>query len=179
MNALRKEPLPAEFLLMMAGELGSDVPFFLCGSPFALAWGRGHRLLALPPLPARDILIAHPGVSMSTPEAFRQHDEARGEGYSVAAESLTLDALTSWDALTQRPENDFEQVVETALPRVAEVRDVMRHERAQMAMLSGSGSCVVGIFDREYQMQEAEYRLSKMAVKTWRVRTLDRMPYVG
>ena len=177
LNALRDEPLPTQFLLTMAGDLGSDVPFFLCGSPLALAWGRGHRLLALPPLPSREVLIAHPGVAMPTAEAFRQHDEGRGEGYSVSPESLTLDAVTRWDAITARPENDFEPVVEAAHPVVAEVREVMRN--ADMAMLSGSGSCVFGIFGREYEIYDAERRLSEMGVKTWRVRTLEREPRVG
>ncbi|MBA2244718.1 MAG: 4-(cytidine 5'-diphospho)-2-C-methyl-D-erythritol kinase, partial [Gemmatimonadetes bacterium] len=63
LNTLHGGPMPSDMLLQMGSELGSDVPFFLCGSPLALAWGRGERLLALPPLPPRPVLIAHPGVA--------------------------------------------------------------------------------------------------------------------
>ncbi|HEX2091942.1 MAG TPA: hypothetical protein VHG28_06045, partial [Longimicrobiaceae bacterium] len=71
LNLLHGEPFARAGLLQMAIGLGSDVPFFLCGSTLALGWGRGERLLALPPLPTRPVLIAHPGVAMPTGEAFR------------------------------------------------------------------------------------------------------------
>ncbi|HEV7589378.1 MAG TPA: hypothetical protein VGO40_14775, partial [Longimicrobium sp.] len=58
LNALHGEPLPPAALLRMAIELGADVPFFVCGSPFALAWGRGERVMPLPPLPPLPVLVA-------------------------------------------------------------------------------------------------------------------------
>ncbi|RPH32364.1 MAG: 4-(cytidine 5'-diphospho)-2-C-methyl-D-erythritol kinase, partial [Chloroflexi bacterium] len=51
-NHLANGAIPRHELLQFAARLGSDVPFFLSGAPLALGWGRGERLLQLPPLPA-------------------------------------------------------------------------------------------------------------------------------
>ena len=52
--------LGEETLLQLAASLGADVPFFLCGSGLALAWGRGDRILSLPALPSASVLLAIP-----------------------------------------------------------------------------------------------------------------------
>ncbi|MBK5188986.1 MAG: hypothetical protein JJD97_12145, partial [Gemmatimonadaceae bacterium] len=38
--------------------------------PYALAWGRGERMLALPALPERTVLLVLPGFSISTADAY-------------------------------------------------------------------------------------------------------------
>ncbi|MDH3571897.1 MAG: 4-(cytidine 5'-diphospho)-2-C-methyl-D-erythritol kinase, partial [Gemmatimonadota bacterium] len=48
-NALLQHALPRPELLQFAAKLGSDVPFLASGAPLALAWGRGERLMRLPP----------------------------------------------------------------------------------------------------------------------------------
>ena len=51
-NQLANGAVPRAELLQFAARLGSDVPFFAIGAPFALGWGHGERLLRLPALPA-------------------------------------------------------------------------------------------------------------------------------
>ena len=72
--------LGPEDVLCIAGGLGSDVPFFLCGSPLALAWGRGDRLLPLSPPPQAPVLLALPPVAVATAEAYRLLAVAREGG---------------------------------------------------------------------------------------------------
>lgn len=57
-------------LLSLAASLGSDVPFLTTAAPLALAWSRGERMLALPPVDARDVLLVLPGFSVSTAAAY-------------------------------------------------------------------------------------------------------------
>src|SRR5687768_3389317 len=116
LNALHGEPLDRAALLRMAIELGSDVPFFLCGSALALAWSRGERLLALPPLPPHPVIVAHPGVAMPTAEAFRRIAERRGGGHAPDARSLGIDQLRDWESVAALAENDFEAVVAEEIP---------------------------------------------------------------
>src|SRR5207302_9380449 len=55
-------------LLEIAGELGSDVPFFLYGG-IARATGRGNEIDPLDDTPGRHLLIIKPNASVSTASA--------------------------------------------------------------------------------------------------------------
>lgn len=88
MNEAAGAPLERDRLLALGGELGADVPFFLSGAVRALAWGRGDRLLPLPPLPPRDIVLAVPSEPVATAWAYgvlAEHREKEGAGAAPAA----------------------------------------------------------------------------------------------
>jgi 4-diphosphocytidyl-2-C-methyl-D-erythritol kinase len=172
LNALEGHPLSRARLLQIAIGLGSDVPFFLCGSPYALGWSRGERLLALPPLPPRPVLIAHPGVAMPTGEAFRRVAEARGGAYIPHAESLSLDSLSSWDAVAALAANDFQPAAFSAIPSLAHAEAAMRDAGATIALLSGSGASLFAVFPDEGPRDAAEQTVSALGLATWKADTL-------
>jgi 4-diphosphocytidyl-2-C-methyl-D-erythritol kinase len=176
LNALHGEPLDRAALLQLAIELGSDVPFFLCGSALALGWSRGERLLPLPPLPARPVLIAHPGVAMPTPDAFRVIAERRGGGYTPRARALSLDRLDSWDAVAETAENDFQPVVEERIPFVGLAAAAMRTSGARIALMAGSGSSVFGVFDSADERDDAAERIRGLRMKVWAASTAQAEP---
>ena len=62
--------LDFEQLAALAGQLGSDVNFFLVGGA-AAGIGRGTELYPLPDSPARAGILLAPGVHVSTAEAYR------------------------------------------------------------------------------------------------------------
>lgn len=64
-NQVREAELHA-----IAATLGSDVPYLTTAAPLALAWGRGERMLALPPLAERDVVLVFPHFSVSTAAAY-------------------------------------------------------------------------------------------------------------
>jgi 4-diphosphocytidyl-2-C-methyl-D-erythritol kinase len=55
----------------LAGQLGSDVPFFL-GTSLALCSGRGERLTALPAIPSMEVVLIRPPVSLGTADVYRR-----------------------------------------------------------------------------------------------------------
>jgi 4-diphosphocytidyl-2-C-methyl-D-erythritol kinase len=65
LNELWKLDLPWEKLGELAARLGSDVPFFCCGSATALARGRGDRVAALPALRRTWIVLAVPAIQVA------------------------------------------------------------------------------------------------------------------
>lgn len=176
LNTLEGEPLARIDLLRLAIELGADVPFFLCGSPLALAWGRGERLMALPPLPRRPVLIAHPGVAMPTAEAFREVAALRGETYVPTPAQINADALADWDRIAARAVNDFEPVVARRIPVLDDGLAVLRSAGARLALLAGSGSSIFGVFDDDASRDDAEPALASLGLRTWRAETLGEMP---
>jgi 4-diphosphocytidyl-2-C-methyl-D-erythritol kinase len=176
LNALHGEPFDRAALLGMAIELGSDVPFFLCGSPLALAWSRGERLVALPPLPARPVVIAHPGVAMATPDAFRRVAELRLDGYQPRARSIPIERFTDWAGVATLAENDFQPVAAERIPLIAEAVDALRDSGASIALMAGSGSSVFGVFDGEAQRDGAMERLRGLGMSAWAAETLESEP---
>jgi len=172
LNTLHGDPLPRASLLQIAIELGADVPFFLCGSPLALAWGRGERLLPLPPLPPRPVLVAHPGEAMPTAEAFREVAALRGGAYAPEASLIDPGALRSWDEVATLARNDFEPVVLRRIPLLSRGLSVMREAGARIALLAGSGSSIFAIFDSAGARDDADARVGSLGFRAWRTETV-------
>jgi 4-diphosphocytidyl-2-C-methyl-D-erythritol kinase len=171
LNALAPEPLPAGELLALAAPLGADVPFLTAEAPLALAWGRGDRMLALRPLPARRVHLALFAEGVATGEAYGALAAWRqAQGGRPRPVLWTPGRLTRWDDVALVAANDFEQVVLPAREDVDGVRrlfaDVAREverlndpdaahapgeapdetppegDRTPIALMSGSGATV-------------------------------------
>lgn len=145
LNTLHDRPLDSRRLLEVGAGLGSDVPFFVGRCALALAWGRGGRLLALPPLPPRPVLLLVPPTGVSTPAAYARLAATRDHS-RPAPPALIPGPPTSWDEVADMATNDFERVVFDALPLLRELRDLLADTAARPAMLTGTGSVVFGVF---------------------------------
>ena len=176
LNALHGDPLPRGALLQMAIELGADVPFFLCGSPLALAWGRGERLMPLPPLPPRPVVVAHPGHAMPTADAFAEIARRRGGAYRPTSAVIDPTALANWASVALLAVNDFEPVVAERIPLVGSGLDALRDAGASIALLAGSGSSVFGIFQSVGEADSALALVQAWGLRVWQAETLDEMP---
>lgn len=147
LNHLYGRPLSSADLLTVGAELGSDVPFFLTGAALALGWGRGERLLALPPLPARPLLVVPPAAAVRTAEAYGWIDRDRtAEDTGEYAAVVPAASLGSWDEVRRQSHNDFEAVVAGRLPQIGHWLDRLRETDAFLVRLAGSGGAVVALF---------------------------------
>lgn len=142
-NDLCRLGLSTAELETLAGELGSDCPFFIQSRP-VLVTGRGEVLtpLTMPSsLLGKWLLVVKPSIGMSTAEAYRQvtrHPEAEGK---LAA--LLEQPIAQWRELII---NDFESVVFAHYPELAALQDTLYHHGALYAAMSGSGTALYGIF---------------------------------
>lgn len=146
LDALAPEPLSSDFYEWTALGLGSDVPFLASRMVGALGLGRGEQLSELPaPLPPDPVVLVMPPFGVSTADAYRWLDESGTRAsHSIQPPSFVFagDMWTRFDHLG----NDFEPVVETRHPFIAEARARLRDAGASLARMSGSGSTVFGIF---------------------------------
>lgn len=145
-NRLAGDAVPRHELLQFAARLGSDVPFFFSGAPLALAWGRGERLLRLPPLPAAPALLLSPPVPVSTAEAYGWVDGARQEGGRRGAVALDLDALAGWGDIGRMAGNDFESPVFARHPPVRAAFEALVGTRPLVCRMSGSGATLFAVY---------------------------------
>ncbi len=144
LDKLAPKPLGPR-LLELAAALGSDVPFLTTECPVALAWGRGERLLALPPLPSRPVALVFPPFSVATADAYGWIAETRGP-LAPRGSLLTIADVSSWDRIARVAGNEFEPVVASRHPEIASYIDALRAAGAEIAMMSGSGSTFFGVF---------------------------------
>jgi len=139
--------------LSVASALGSDVPFFLCGTG-ALVEGVGERVTALGALPPWWCVIVRPRAAIATADAYRRLDLARANGgvqesrpRAASASLAAVDALQRADfaALCAALINDFHDVILCASPAVARAAASLRAAGAANVLLSGSGSCLFAL----------------------------------
>ena len=144
--------LPLDRLRQLAEQLGSDVPFFLLGGA-AVGIGRGTELFPLPDSgPMRGVLVS-PGIHISTPEAYRLLN-SRLTSESQQNKMVTFQSRV-WDGgVSGAAGNDFETVVAEQHGIIGATKKRLLRAGASMALMSGSGSSVFGIFPSSSRASE-------------------------
>ena len=161
LNALAGQPLGAEEMAQLAGQLGSDCPLFLHEGPVIMR-GRGERIDPLGTLPAgerlrgRRVLIFKPDFGISTAWAFGRKEEAgrrtrlreatpRQEEETFMAEEEAEGLLAGWLADETAPAeklifNNFETVVFEKFVALPVLLDRLRGDFGLVPRMTGSGS---------------------------------------
>jgi 4-diphosphocytidyl-2-C-methyl-D-erythritol kinase len=165
LNRSHGRPLGPGRLRELARGLGADVPFFLEPRP-AWAEGIGERLAPLAGLPALELLVLAPPLSIATAEAYAlAHAEADG-GPAPAAEP----DLRSVEGVVAGLFNAFEAVLLPRHPVLGEAKAALREAGALGALLSGSGSALFGVFATAAARDAAAQRLAgRAAAQGWRL----------
>jgi 4-diphosphocytidyl-2-C-methyl-D-erythritol kinase len=147
LDAMAPQAAGPETVARIAARLGADVPFLASDSVCALAWGRGERMLDLRPPPRRQVELLVPPFGISTRWAYEQLAATWGDITPRPAMHRVAE-LSSWEHLASLAVNDLEPVVSARYPEIASCVIALRARGARVAMMSGSGSTVFGIFDR-------------------------------
>ncbi|HTA43273.1 MAG TPA: 4-(cytidine 5'-diphospho)-2-C-methyl-D-erythritol kinase [Bryobacteraceae bacterium] len=142
--------LSFEQLTAIAGELGSDVPFFLHGGA-ALGLGRGEELYPLPDRRGVQGLLVVPKVHSSTAEAYRDLSATLTsialQNKLVTFQQEVWQGAANGDAAgVEENENDFEAVVFARHPELQRIKQRLIRFGAKPAAMTGSGSGIFGVF---------------------------------
>lgn len=145
MNRMFRLGLSEEELMKRGVKLGADVPYCIMRGT-VLAEGIGEILTPLPPMPKCYILIAKPGISVSTKMVYEKLDSRMIEEHPDI--DGILEGLQSQNLrqIAASMGNVLEKVTEEEYPVIAEIKACMRKGGALGAMMSGSGPTVFGIF---------------------------------
>jgi 4-diphosphocytidyl-2-C-methyl-D-erythritol kinase len=127
-------------LLRYASQLGSDCPFFIENIPCHVS-GRG-EILENTGLNLSDywIKIVHPGLHISTKEAFSK--------IVPKIDAKSLKSITNNEGLDFKKHfiNDFEESLSESYPQLQKIKQELLNEGAFYASMSGSGSAIYGLF---------------------------------
>jgi 4-diphosphocytidyl-2-C-methyl-D-erythritol kinase len=143
LNAIFELNLSSQKLMTYASLLGSDCSFFIGGKPM-LGSGRGEILKPLSlSLKGKFLILMNPGLHVSTADAYSRVVPGPAP---LAIESILSMPLETWRKVLQ---NEFEKSVFERFPLIANLKDHVYESGALYASMSGSGSSVFGIFDKE------------------------------
>jgi 4-diphosphocytidyl-2-C-methyl-D-erythritol kinase len=193
LNRLWKLGCSREALARIGLALGSDVPFFLYG-PAAFVFGRGEKVVPCVFGDDRWLVLINPGLAVSTRWAYQHLHVNRLQEVSPFHDSS--DSQKSW--LTNIPgnikiqnsgklmvrysdlclHNDLEKVTEHHYSIVREMKDKLRSEGAEGALMSGSGPTVFGLFEKRIAAVGAATKIADEhpGWKVWAVRCLKGSP---
>lgn len=133
--------LSGDDLEQYAARLGSDCPFFIRNKP-VFASGRGEIMEPLQlSLNGWFILLVKPPVEVATAKAFQLVVPAKP---AISLKNLIQLPVQEWK---NNVINQFESSVFQQYPQVGELKQSMYDLGATYASMSGSGSCVFGLFN--------------------------------
>jgi 4-diphosphocytidyl-2-C-methyl-D-erythritol kinase len=131
----------------LAGELGSDIPFFVSRGA-AVCRGKGERIEPLPPLAPLHFVIVKPPVGLSTSDVYEALDARQNvadrESNSLGQLAVSL-MRGSWINLRREMFNCLQQAAASLSPWVAKIRDAFSRCDFLAHQLSGSGSAYFGV----------------------------------
>ena len=159
-------PLTDEEMNATAAKLGADVPFFLFGGTCICA-GVGEIVTELPGLSGVNIILVKPEVGVGTKECYELSDENPALFDEDASREQMNAVFTDEKKLTVERiaqaapflVNDLQEPASHLAPVIAELIDAVKNTRAVFSAMTGSGSCVFGIYEDEKSAGEAEEAL--------------------
>ncbi len=156
MNKMFGLGLSMKELMKRGVKLGADVPYCLLRGT-ALSEGIGEKLTKLPPAPQCQILIAKPGISVSTRTVYEELDALELTPQQHPDVDGVIQAIREGNlgAMTRRMGNVLELVTARRYPVITQIEEIMLQHGAAGAMMSGSGPTVFGVFDNPAKAGEA------------------------
>lgn len=133
-----------------ARELGADCAFFIENKPvYAFAKGDEFENIEID-LSNKFLVLVKPPIHVSTAEAYSKVNVKQP---ALSLKELIKLPLEDWKNYIF---NDFEPSVFTAYPQIDLIKTKLYQAGATFALMSGSGSSVFAIFEKEVQLPELE-----------------------
>ncbi len=165
LNRAFKKPVTDKYLLSLAAELGSDVPYCLLGGT-ALCEGRGELITRISTAVSLHLVIVALDEHVSTPMAYSALDEeysnfksprndSSGEAFENLMQSLNSRSMPKGELF-----NIFENVIFKTCNKAEIVKSRLLELGATHALMSGSGPTVFGIFESDSQAKMAASALT-------------------
>ena len=159
-------PLTDEEMNATAAKLGADVPFFLFGGT-CICEGVGEIVTELPDLSGVNIILVKPEAGVGTKECYELSDENPAlfdeDAYREQMNAVFTDEKKlPVERIAQAAPflvNDLQEPAVHLAPVIAELIDAVKNTGAVFSAMTGSGSCVFGIYEDEKSAGEAEAAL--------------------
>ncbi len=165
LNEYYKKPFKKKQLSEMAYKVGADVVFLLRGGT-AIGKGRGEKLRFVKYNEVDDlrIVIVYPNIHISTKWAYenlKKYLTKHENSYNIINPNIDYGKFLR---SLKNSFNVFEKLIYEYYPRISEIKKKLETYDPILSMMTGSGSSVFAIFDREVEIQNIEKQFSGNAV---------------
>jgi 4-diphosphocytidyl-2-C-methyl-D-erythritol kinase len=158
LNEMWRLGLTLEQLMEIGGRIGADIPFCILGGT-ALAEGIGEKLTRLKSFKGKHILLANPGIGISSAYAYgRLTIPEDHKGMETMVQCIEEDDIK---CLSKEMFNIFEGAIIPENPIIGDIKNTMEENGALRALMSGSGASVFGLYDDLDKLEFAKRKLQK------------------
>lgn len=159
LNEMWKLKLPVKTLMDIGLKLGADVPYCVAGG-FCRVRGIGEKVESIQNAPEKFIVITIVGDGLSTQAVFSDFDNLNDGALNLKIPAVQK-ALTEWDTemLNEYGGNALERAAIRQIPEIEGRIKEFYLLGAKYARMSGSGSCVYGVFDTENEAKACAEKL--------------------
>lgn len=154
MNQMYELKLSHKQLAKRALTLGADVPYCLMRGT-ALAEGIGEKLTRLPAIPRCPVIIAKPGISVSTKWVYEMLSLDEQTQHPDIDQLITDIKQQNLKDMALHMGNILENVTVKEYPVIARIKENLMEHGALNAMMSGSGPTVFALFEERSKAREA------------------------
>lgn len=171
LNAVWKLKLSEEKLLGLAAQLGSDVPFFLCGGT-AFVQGRGEVVSALPPFPHRWAVLVMPDVPRLPGKTAKLYASLKASHFTDGQITERMIKELKEGREPSALFNTFENIAFAGGAKLKVYRDHITKLGAPHVHLAGSGPALFTLFKDKTKAEELYTRCQQQNMETYLVETL-------
>ncbi len=169
LNKMWKLGLSRDDLRTIGKRIGADIPFCILGGT-ALAQGIGEKLTSLKPFKDKHILLANPGIGISSAYAYSK--------LNIPEIRKPMDSLIKCiekddqKCLADGMFNVFEDSIMPENPIIGDIKKMMEENGALGALMSGSGASVFGLYDDKEKLEFARKKLQDIIPYVFHVTTV-------
>ena len=160
LNELFDSPISHQRLLCIGAMIGADVPFCMTGGT-VYACGTGEVLTDIEPVNDCYIVIAVGGEGVSTPFAYSELDREYNNYKNPLSKKRVLEYLSAQNNL-EGLYNVFERVILPKRPVAQGLKNILLEGGASVALMSGSGPSVFGIFYDKEKAQKTSDKIGEL-----------------
>lgn len=150
-------------LIEQSAQLGADVPMCLF-SQALIAAGVGEKISKVDGFPKLQLLLVNPGVSVSTPDIFKNLERVENSPLPALPTRLDFGSIIEWLA-GQR--NDLEKPAISVAPAICDVFHTIEQTGAALVRMSGSGATCFGIYEDSASCIAAEKMIASTHAEWW------------
>lgn len=148
LNELFELNMSVETMENYARQLGSDCAFFIQNKP-KFCFGKGDEFSEINvDLSDKYIVLVNPNIHISTAEAY---SGVKPKKAHIDLREILQKPVNQWSNVVK---NDFENHLLPKYPAISTIKNSLHTQGAEYVSMTGSGSTVFGIFDKEIDLKE-------------------------